>query len=69
MTNNIHYFVVAASLDDTGKPTFIVDDEVFMARFTEGGVWDEEAQEWKYPDDSVADSALAEALADQLGKE
>ena len=68
MANNIHYFVVGAYVDDQGKANFIVDDEVFMARFHDGGVWNEDTQEWQRPDDLVVDSTLAEKLAEQLGK-
>lgn len=65
-----HYFVVAAHIDDKGKPNFIIDDEMFMTFFDGKGVYDEETDEWvpRHEIDTETDVELSQALAEQLGK-
>lgn len=66
--SKVHYFVVAASLDENGKPLFVVDDE--LLGHLPGSVWDEDAQEWvgRGEIDEALDEQLANGLAEQLGK-
>lgn len=65
----VFHFVVAGRFDDNGKPHFTTDDELFLARFPEGGVFDEESQSWmpRKDMDIVADYELFEALVAKLG--
>lgn len=66
--SKVHYFVVAASLEENGKPLFVIDDE--LLGHLPGSVWDEDTQEWvgRGEIDEAIDEQLGRGLAEQLGK-
>jgi hypothetical protein len=66
--SKVHYFVVAASLDENGKPLFVLDDELLV--HLPGPVWDEDTEEWigRGEIDEALDQELAYKLGEQLGK-
>ena len=66
--SKVHYFVVAASLDENGKPLFVIDDE--LLGHLRDTVWDEDEQDWVGLGeiDEAFDQELAYELGEQLGK-
>lgn len=56
-----HYFVVVAERDEEGNLTFRLDDDMAVARFPDGLVWDIEREEWERPD--AEDTRIMRELA------
>jgi hypothetical protein len=60
-----HYFVVVGTITDDNSVLFSVDNITADARFSEGLIWNEEAEAWERADDA-ASKANDQRISDEL---
>jgi 5,10-methenyltetrahydromethanopterin hydrogenase len=53
MARYVH-FVIAVDLDDKSA---VLDDDTFMAKFPDGGLWDDVSEEWRDETDEECEQA------------